>query len=665
MRERDTYQRGMIAVMLFILILFSGSSCVPVEEKVYSLDKNINDSTVAQLLVYQNEQLTDSLKKYFNHPNPTCRYYVARAFQSYSEDSVIDSLIKLLDDKEYEVVNAAAYALGQSKNKRALTSLIEHFDNNDSLGKKNKLNSTILEAVGKLGGADELELFTSIKTFLPRDSSLYMGLLRGILQFQLNEIYSDEADELVEDILVNINYPETVRLLACEIALRSRKKTIDAGLVTFKRLIENSRKPDLKLAYIKLLKRLRNSNTQVYLHSLVTESTDIAVRATALQTLASYPFSSIKELMDRYIDSENPQLQEIALQTILLKSSEEDAFAYQKMLDKVVNPFAQAKLYGIVMKKLPFYYAVTKRTMRNQIADEFRKSQDNYLKASLIEALAQDVFNYDILVEEGLDHENPVVRTAAAKGLIAILSSENLDKQFRSQADKIKKEIYGAFQKAIRERADDGLIYELLVADKGVELKKIKQELLDAREKLKLPESWEAYLTICEKLDCDAPDKDRFYRKVSVDDIRNMKDTIQVEISMSFGEMLVELYPEVAPFTVLAFLDLVEKNYYDGKFIHRVVPQFVIQDGCPRGDGYGGLDFMLRTETPQVYYDRGGLLGMASAGRDTESAQWFITYKNTPHLNGRYTIFGQVVSGIDNVQYASVGAKVNFIKIKE
>src|SRR5699024_7120546 len=165
------------------------------------------------------------------------------------------SLIKLLDDKEYEVVNAAAYALGQSKNKRALTSLIEHFDNNDSLGKKNKLNSTILEAVGKLGGADELELFTSIKTFLPRDSSLYMGLLRGILQFQLNEIYSDEADELVEDILVNINYPETVRLLACEIALRSRKKTIDAGLVTFKRLIENSRKPDLKLAYIKLLKR--------------------------------------------------------------------------------------------------------------------------------------------------------------------------------------------------------------------------------------------------------------------------------------------------------------------------------------------------------------------------------------------------------------------------
>jgi cyclophilin family peptidyl-prolyl cis-trans isomerase len=112
-----------------------------------------------------------------------------------------------------------------------------------------------------------------------------------------------------------------------------------------------------------------------------------------------------------------------------------------------------------------------------------------------------------------------------------------------------------------------------------------------------------------------------------------------------------------APGTVMSIARLVEEGYYDGKLFHRVVPNFVIQTGCPNGDGWGGLDFTMRSEFTELMYTS-GTVGMASAGQDTESCQWFITHSPTPHLNGRYTIFAYVTSGMDVVQNIEVGDRI-------
>jgi cyclophilin family peptidyl-prolyl cis-trans isomerase len=123
----------------------------------------------------------------------------------------------------------------------------------------------------------------------------------------------------------------------------------------------------------------------------------------------------------------------------------------------------------------------------------------------------------------------------------------------------------------------------------------------------------------------------------------------------------VKLYKNRAPGTVINFVDLVNKKFYNGKVFHRVVPNFVIQTGCPRGDGYGSLDYSIRSELPQIYYDGEGYIGMASAGNHTESTQWFITHSATPHLDGNYTIFGKVVEGMDVVHKIQQGDKINDI----
>ena len=86
-----------------------------------------------------------------------------------------------------------------------------------------------------------------------------------------------------------------------------------------------------------------------------------------------------------------------------------------------------------------------------------------------------------------------------------------------------------------------------------------------------------------------------------------------------------------------------KEKFYNEKTWHRVVPNFVIQAGCTRGDGYGSLNYTIRSEfSPQSY--KTGYVGMASAGKDTESTQFFITHRPTPHLDGRYTIFAKVIN---------------------
>ena len=121
-------------------------------------------------------------------------------------------------------------------------------------------------------------------------------------------------------------------------------------------------------------------------------------------------------------------------------------------------------------------------------------------------------------------------------------------------------------------------------------------------------------------------------------------------ISTEKGTMKAELYADETPGTVANFVELAEHNFYDGLTFHRVIPDFVIQGGCPRGDGTGGPGYTIKCETsaPRQRHDR-GVLSMAHAGRDTGGSQFFICHnrENTQHLDGRHTCFGQVVEGLD------------------
>jgi cyclophilin family peptidyl-prolyl cis-trans isomerase len=129
------------------------------------------------------------------------------------------------------------------------------------------------------------------------------------------------------------------------------------------------------------------------------------------------------------------------------------------------------------------------------------------------------------------------------------------------------------------------------------------------------------------------------------------------------GLIKLQLSKEDAPFTVLSFVKLVRKGFYKGLTFHRVIANFVVQGGDPRGDGWGGPGYAIRSEFSLVNFER-GMVGIASAGKDTEGCQFFITHSPAPHLDGRYTIFAKVVEGQDVVDRIQVGDTITDISLE-
>jgi len=115
------------------------------------------------------------------------------------------------------------------------------------------------------------------------------------------------------------------------------------------------------------------------------------------------------------------------------------------------------------------------------------------------------------------------------------------------------------------------------------------------------------------------------------------------------GEFVIQLYPDKAPRTVNSFVFLAREGYFNGVTFHRVLDGFMAQGGDPTGTGMGGPGYQFVNEDSDLTFDKAGVVAMANAGRDTNGSQFFITFVETPQLNGGYTIFGQVIEGMDVV----------------
>ncbi len=130
------------------------------------------------------------------------------------------------------------------------------------------------------------------------------------------------------------------------------------------------------------------------------------------------------------------------------------------------------------------------------------------------------------------------------------------------------------------------------------------------------------------------------------------------------GNIVLELFENDAPNTVANFVKLINKGYYNGLKFHRVIPNFMIQGGCPVGNGTGGPGYTIKCEiNPKKHLT--GTLSMAHAGKDTGGSQFFITHSPQPHLDGVHTVFGQVVEGMNVVNAIRQGDVMKQVKVIE
>jgi peptidyl-prolyl cis-trans isomerase B (cyclophilin B) len=130
------------------------------------------------------------------------------------------------------------------------------------------------------------------------------------------------------------------------------------------------------------------------------------------------------------------------------------------------------------------------------------------------------------------------------------------------------------------------------------------------------------------------------------------------------GPIRIELAPDKAPLTVANFVNLAKRGFYDGLDFHRVIADFMVQGGCPEGSGRGGPGYRFEDETGNgLRHDR-GVLSMANAGPNTNGSQFFITHVPTPWLDGKHTVFGKVIEGMDVVDAVKQGDKIERVRIE-
>ena len=175
-----------------------------------------------------------------------------------------------------------------------------------------------------------------------------------------------------------------------------------------------------------------------------------------------------------------------------------------------------------------------------------------------------------------------------------------------------------------------------------------------------MPKDYEAWVEI-EKAVCAIEKRTYQYKTPSYNHpidwryANKLQAIEKVQIVTTKGTMVMSCYVHEAPGSVVNFLKLVDQGYYNKKYVHRMVPDFVVQGGCPRGDGWGALDWTQRSEFSSVLNYKKGSVGLASAGKDSEGVQFFITHGFTPSLDGRYTIFGEITQGLDTIDLLQIG----------
>ena len=659
-------------ISFFLLILIV--SCVPVpEDNQEEVIIDLADEEIKKIYSLQNRQSVDSLKTYFQHKNATYRYLSASAFASIQSESSIEELESLLFDKNNKVRTAAAYAIGQTGKSSSVQSLLESFDS-DGDNVNTEVNGTILEAVGKCGDERMLNFMATTSTYNLEDTLLLLGQARGIYRFALRGITSDEGTARMAEMIINGAFPLEARVMAANYIMRARNLNLDDYRFQFFQVLSEESDPRIRICLANALAKINDAELYNNLIQYLNSEKDNRVKVNLIRGLRESNQPLLVDSLIPYISHPDFGVALNALSVISEKAERRHSNQLRGLANTIADSEIRAEVLRASLASTPFSYRNTKGIISEQIVSEYNKAATDYKKAFFLAALSADPANYRRMLEIMSSEPSNVVRTMAIAPFQNILSSPNFVNLFRTQRtrENVRREILGYMSNRIE--SDD--LGEIAAASSFLtrnesEFSDIFSDSLAFATKitqLNGPQSIEAKNALKEALGAlttySNNDEDLSESKaLNWETLKNISSTPIAIVVTTKGRITIELSPNITPATVANFIELTDDNYYDRKYIHRVVPNFVIQGGCPRGDGYGSPDYTIRSEFPLQYYDEGGYIGMASAGIHTEGVQWFITHSPTPHLDGRYTIFGKVSEGMDVVNNLRIGDIIQDIRI--
>ena len=664
--------------LILLGAIFLTTGCLTVEEeKLTEIKVDTSDPAFQQIYTLQDKQDVDSLYTFFNHKDPSYRYSAALAFGSIKGEkakAAIDSLSKLLQDEISGVRVGAAYALGQTEDSDAAAHLLKAFQSQDSLSENVEMNSMILEAIGKTGDVDLLRSMSTAKHYLRSDTLLLEGLAKGIYRFALRNIVAKEGTARMVDFLAKPGYPNSVRLVAANYLSRARNIAIDSFATTLISVYNLERDPDIKMA---LAIGIGKTKEPIAIRSLIDAmeiESDYRVKCNIIRALGNFDYGLSQASIYKALKDPNPHVSSAAAQFFHQHGIRQDADVYWRNgRDTSIDINTRIRLYKAANKWMPFYKEITHKRVNSDLKNRFQTVLDPEERSLVLDALSEYGWNHKYIFEEGYAIDNNLIKTAAASALSKISNRPDFDAFFGGARRNGRRALASYFTQII----NDGNVGPLseaaqALANASSDYKTYIEDhsfLTAAQLKLELPRDVEAYNFLQAAIDYfngkdkTIPTELEYNHPIDWRLVNSVSNDSEAVISTNKGEITIRLMPEAAPGSVANFVQLATNGFYNNKTFHRVVSNFVVQAGCPRGDGYGSLDYSIRSELPPISYNKGGFVGMASAGNHTECTQWFITHSPTLHLDGRYTIFATVVEGMNVVHQILPGDIIQKITI--
>ena len=668
--------KRLLWLAVFIVILFS--QCIPPdEEKITTITYDINDPVLRKILDFQDGFQSDSLVAYFRHHNPTYRYAAAMAFASHQDSLVLDSIITLLTDEVEGVRAAAAYAIGQIGSVKGENALVTAFQGNDSLSTPLQFNRAVLEAIGKCGSDTYLNALSTISTYYPTDTLLLEGQAWGIYRYGLRGKIIPAGTRRMVELVSDLKYPPSVRFIAANYLSRFINLQLDSVAQQLVPAFNRETDSRIRMALAIAVGKTKDPAALAALGAALQTETNELIKYNILRALGNFPYAKIRPLALNALEDENLTVALGAARFFLDYGQVYDGNYYsRKGRDTMLHWEVQVMLHKAANRHVPPSYQETKGNININLNRRFSGSTNPYERAAAIDALGEFGWNYRFIHDQGFNDEAAVVKTSSVSTLGRIVTNPGFDAFFGVSRRRIKRDIGYYMLEAIRSK-DVGMITEAanVLAHPSPNFAPVLSDsvgtLQRALQQLEMPGSIEAYYALQDAIarlnGLPQPKREPpSPQNPGIDwaALDQLSTEAVAEVTTNKGVIIIDLLPELAPGSVSNFVKLAKDGFYNGKNIHRVVPNFVIQGGCTRGDGYGGLNHTIRSELPETYYDDEGYLGMASAGKHTEGTQWFITHSPTPHLDGQYSIFGKVFSGMDAVKRIEIGDKIERIIIK-
>jgi cyclophilin family peptidyl-prolyl cis-trans isomerase len=643
-KKKKTSNKLNHAALLFCFLSLLILAACNTEPEIPPSANHFDQPGMIDLMELIDKRQTDQIIPYLSSKNSKLKALATKGCGSLQDSVLISPLTLVLIDSLPEIRRDAAFALGQIRNNAAFDALFEQLNKETDTRTK----SEIWIALGKTASASDVDTLIKSVGNAPCNENAAWALYQLTLKNLL------ESNRVADNFFFLLDCPSPdARLAFAQFLARS----INLDLSPFtNQLIERYEKedtPETKIALAMAFRHCGNIHSNDLLR-LISISGDERIQQNLLRAGWSTGALLPRDMVE-LLQNHHPLITYSCADWMAQQPwSAELTHEMELILDVLAKEVKPIVLKGLVIN------SKEKSKFVDLIVEQIGLNEGQpFLQGDYIRALEGDEEAVSYIVAH-MDTSLPApLSTASAETILNMHRQNNWPT--RIDFSVVAQEAFST---------DDEAILALF----GAYLREAEmvdfahpEWLEEAMNKLTLPRQIETYNELLQSIQFIrgeelVPHELLYSHPINWDLIKTIHKDQQVKIETPHGEIILQLLVEEAPGSVGSFVELINADYYDGKYVHRVVPNFVIQSGCPRGDGYGSVDYAIRSEfTPRAYST--GSVGMASAGKDTESCQWFITHSPTPHLQGRYTQFAFVVKGMDVMRKVQQGDLINSISL--